>query len=267
MFLKSNRAWPGRMNVLVGWCVLIGVSVLAGCGLISQPTQVKEYINDTPTATASLQPTETALPSPTATLAPTETMAPTATTPPTATPIPPLGVAEDGFKAWCFPQSYTGYVPSGPEGGADTSQLVSTDGNLSIKIPAAFCTLDFRFNQAMPEGVVLTLFDGSNAFLRLPLQPVEGHADEGWTSVNHNYVVNPPYWEVFYRLSVSGPDGKELWTHDLKFGKPLPEECLFGGLPDPVTLSCAKTDPWEIEPWPDVTYPYDRSRLTPSSGE
>ncbi len=262
MFLRSNRAWSGRMNLAVVWSLLIGVSILAGCGLASQPTEVKEYIFFT--ATATTKPTDTLLPSPTPTLAPTETPQPTSTTPPTATPVPPLGVAEDGFKAWCYPLSYAGYTPQGPEGPADTSQLINKDGNLSIKIPAAFCTLSFRFNQAMPEGAVLTLFDGSNAFLRLPLKAVDGHADQGWTSVSHTYVVNPPFWEVSYRLSLSGADGKELWTNAVKFGKPLPDECPFGGLPDPITLYCTHTDPWEVEPWPDVTRPYDPTRLTPS---
>jgi hypothetical protein len=172
-------------------------------------------------------------------------------------------VVQDGFNAWCFPLSYEGYTPAGPVGPADSSALVVKDDLLSVKIPAAFCTLAYSFNQPVPEGTVLTLFDGTSAFMRLPLKPVDGSPDQAWTTVNHTYVVNPPYWEVSYRLVVNGPDGKELWSNVVKFGKPLPEECVFGGLPDPITLYCTKNDPWEIEPWPDVTYPYDRSRLTP----
>lgn len=259
MFMKSNRAWSGRMNVVVGWVLLLGISVLAGCGLVSQPTEVVEYISFTDTVAP--QPTDTALPTQTPSPLPSATLEPSATTPPTATPVPPLGLAEDGFKAWCFPLEYAGYVPTGPEGPADTNQMVNKDGQLSIKIPASLCTLSFKFNQAMPEGAVLTFFDGSSAFQRLPLKAVEGRADEGWTSISHTYVVNPPFWEVSYRLSVSGPDGAELWTDTLKFAKPLPEECPYGGLPDPVTLYCRETDPWEIEPWPDVTRPYDPSRI------
>lgn len=262
MFLKSNRAWSGRMSVAVGWILVLGISLLAGCGLVSQPTEVIEYISFTDTA-APL-PTHTALPSQTPTQPPTATLEPSATNPPTETPVPPLGLAEDGFKAWCFPLEYAGYVPTAPEGGADASPLVNKDGILSIKIPASICTLAFKFNQPMPAGAVLTFFDGNNAFQRLPLQAVEGRGDEGWTSVSHTYVVNPPYWEVSFRLSLSGPDGAELWTNQVTFAKVKPDECPFGGLPDPITLYCTHTDPWEVEPWPDVTRPYDPTRLTPS---
>ena len=71
MFLKSNRAWSGRMNMAVGWIILIGMSVLAGCGLVSQPTEVVEYISFTDTVLPS--PTNTTLPSLTPTQPPTAT--------------------------------------------------------------------------------------------------------------------------------------------------------------------------------------------------
>lgn len=229
---------------------------LVGCAQGSAPTQPVEPAATI--ATEGLLPTATVPPPPTATQPPTATPEPsaTATQPPTATPVPALAILADGFNAWCAPLD-SGTRPSGPDAPDYARKMVVNGDNIQVPIPASFCTLSYRFNQPVQDGMTLTFFDGKNAFLKLPLQAAKDHADEVWTSVTHSYVINPPLWYIDYRLSVAGPDGKELWSKPVRFAKPLPAPCAIGGYPDPVTLYCNPFDPREIEPHPEnPDYPY-----------
>jgi len=215
---------------------------------------------NTVAATATPAPTVTPLPSPTPTWTPTAE--PSATPEPTATAIPPLAVLEDGgFDAWCAPVEYAGVIPDSPEAPSYARKLTLEGDQLQVQIPASSCVVSVRFNQPAPEDAQLIFYDANSPFLKLPLQPAGESSDIAWTAVNHQYVLDPPLWDVTYRLAVVSADGTELWTDSVKFAKALPEPCPYGGYPDPVTLWCAVTDPWEIEPWPDVVYPYDRSRF------
>lgn len=242
--------------------LLVVLITLTGCGSspTAAPTQVEAQAVE---PTATLAPTETSLPTATATAtqAPTETPEPTATEEPTATPIPALAVLEGGFDAWCMPESYAGTQPTGPDAPEVARRLTITNDQIEVGIPASYCVLAAQFNQNVPEGAQMYLYDSGSPFLKRDLKITEGRPDVGWIMVDHPYVVNPPYWEVTYRVAVVDSAGKELWSNPVKFAKPIPAECPYGGLPDPITLWCTKTDPWEIEPWPDVTYPYDRSKI------
>ena len=253
MMVKRNRAHSGWLKAAAGCFVLVNLALaLAGCGQVFAP-QATATLEPSPT----VPPTATEMPSPTATLPPTNTPEPSATStqPPTATPVPPLGLLEDGMKVWCAPVQYEGYKVTSPDAPADAYIAVKMEENLQVQIPAAYCVVSAQFNQPAPAGTSLVLYDGKSAFLKTDLSATDGRADTLWTSITHTFVINPPLWEVSYRLAVLGPDGKELWTSPVKFAKPLPEPCPYGGLPDPVTLWCTITDPKEIEPWPDITYP------------
>ena len=261
---------PGQLRA-AAWILLTVflASLLAGCGQAPAP-QVSAPPASPTTEPAAIQtplPTEppTAVPTPLPTTTNTPQPTATATIPPTETPVPPLAVVEDGFNAWCVPQSYAGIQPTGPDAPVDANLLAAKPEGLQVKIPAGFCTMIYRFNQPVPGGVSLALFDSSSPFLKIPLKPVEGHPDEVWATVSHDYVVNPPFWEVTYRLVVLDAQDKELWSEPVKFAKPLPSPCQYGGLPDPVTLYCTGTDPKEIEPHPDVTWPAFYTRVPPSN--
>jgi hypothetical protein len=240
---------------------LLVVISLVGCGptATQAPTAVP-----TAAATATTQPTATQAPTQTSTTAPSATLAPTATpVPPTNTPVPPLAVLDDGFNVWCAPLDYAGTKAQGPDQ-PDYARKMTLNGEvLQASIPAVYCAVVYHFNQAAPQGLTLEMLEGKSVFLKQPLAPADGQADVAWTSVSHSYVVDPPLWWVDYTLKVVDASGKELWSKMVRFAKPLPEPCVYGGLPDPVTLWCTITDPWEVEPHPDTTYPYDRSRLTP----
>jgi len=251
----SRACW---LSCILGLLVLLS---LAGCS-----GRLSLALGSSPTETATAAPTATPPPSATPTPVPTATLEPTATAtatpiPPTETPLPPLAVLPDGFNAWCAPVEYAGTLPEGPEAPAYARQLSLQNGVYRVPIPAVYCAVIYRFNQAAPAGLELRVLDGSSPFIQQTLEAAA--ADTVWTALVHPYVVNPPFWEVTYTLSVQDASGSVLWSSPVTFAKALPEPCLFGGLPDPVTLACPVTDPWEIEPWPDVEYPYDRSRLTP----
>lgn len=242
--------------------VLLALVALTGCrqALAEQQPTASPTVADTPT----LAPTATQTPLPTATPAPTSTPQPTATpVPPTATLVPPLAVTADGVNIWCAPLAYEGTKAGGPDEPDYARKMTWNGDQLQASIPAAYCVLAASFNQPVPEGLVLEVAEGKNVFLKLPLAAGGTQKEIAWTSISHSYVVNPPLWWADYRLAVASAEGKEIWSNVVRFAKPLPETCLFGGLPDPVTLSCPITDPWEIEPHPDATYPWDRSRLTP----
>jgi hypothetical protein len=241
--------------------ILLAIVSLTGCGqaLAQQPTAIPTVV-----ATSTISPTATQLPSHTPTLAPTSTPEPTSTpVPPTATLLPPLAVLADGLNIWCAPLDYAGTTAQGPDEPGYARKMVNNGDMLQASIPAAYCAVVAHFNQPAPNGLLLKLFDGTNEFLKQSLAVADAQPDVAWTSINHSYVVNPPLWWVDYRRAIVDASGKEVWSNPVRFEKPLPETCVYGGLPDPVTLYCAVTDPWEIEPHPDATYPYDRTRLTP----
>jgi hypothetical protein len=252
-----RRTFSGCLNIrsvlLIGFLLL---PILAGCAAapVVVPTATQaltaaiELPSPTPQATATEEPTATA----TATAAATATP----TTPPSATPVPDLAVLPDGFRAWCAPQEYQGVQITGPDEIPVYANLLAQNGEtFQVKIPAAFCVLAYQFNQPVPAGSNLVIYNGNSPFVNLPLTPVDGQPDQGWAIVAHDYVINPPFWEITYQVAVTDPEGKELWSQPVKFAKPLPANCPFGGLPDPVTLYCRQSDPKELEPHPDVTFP------------
>lgn len=257
--MRAFRARVVSHQKMAVWSIMVAalLAVLSACS--SAPTS--------PPVPPTLAPTEALQPQPATPIPPTPTELPTATaeptfTPsPTATPLPPLAVLADGFDAWCAPLRDAVARIDSPNAPQDARKLKVANGRLVVPIPASACALMFRFNQALPQGTTLTFIDGKNPFLKLPLAVDPSQPDLGWATATHPYVVNPPLWEVTYQLRVSAPDGSELWSKPVVFAKPLPEPCIFGGFPDPVTMWCPITDPWEVEPHPGVVYPYDHNRL------
>ena len=263
MMVKRFIHMPARSKEAVYLSAILWVVLaLTACSGGANPQPVAASPTS-PAATATQSPTATQVPA-TPTQAPTSTEAPTATAtqPPTATSVPPLALVQDGFKAWCAPESYAGMLPTSPDAVSGARLLTVKDNQMQVQIPAAYCAVIFQFNQAMPAGTQVIFYDSKNPFMKLPLKAVSGQPNEGWAVVNHAYVINPPYWWVTYNVAVANADGQELWNNPVKFAKVLPPTCIYTNkLPDPVTGWCPISDPWEIEPHPDAKYPYDRSRL------
>lgn len=217
--------------------ILVITSLLSACGSLP--------IGAAATAT-SLPPTPVP---PTATPVPnTATPLPTQTSVPTATQIPALAVVPEGLDTWCLPIEFGVHV-DGP-GGADTmpegarpGAVDKTQGILNLHIPAITCTIVYTFNQPMPTGVMVNIYDLNKApFLEAPLTPSKTNPNKGYVTINHPYVINPPFWWLDYTFVVTNTDGNELHRIPVQVFKTLPDKCWDGSLPNPVTLFCPIED-------------------------
>ncbi len=254
MTMKSNSA-VSRALAAHGYRIFASTSILILMVLTACSPAAAPVATETLAPTEPPAPTQTTAPSATATLLPTETPQPTATLTPSVTPLPELALLEDGLNVWCAPEAYAGWQITGPDAPDYARVLTNANGRLQVGIPSSFCVVAYHLNQPAPQGMQFYMYSGESAFLKVPLQTAPDKADVLWTQVTQPYVNNPPYWEVTYKLALVSADGKELSSQDVTFAKPLPTPCQYGGLPDPVTLACAVTDPLEIEPHPDVTFP------------
>ncbi|MCJ7621943.1 MAG: hypothetical protein MUO76_00450, partial [Anaerolineaceae bacterium] len=62
---------------------------------------------------------------------------------------------------------------------------------------------------------------------------------KGFITLDHYFIVDPPYWEIPYYISIISPDGDDLWQGSVKMVRGWdPHRCADGSLPDPVTLQC-----------------------------
>lgn len=205
-------------------------------------------------ATATAEPSATPIPaSPT----PAEPTTPPATvTPePSATPAV-LSVLPDGFTAWCahtdtlkadqpwvMPEKASAYTMV-----KDTPQLL---------MPNLGCTLVFTFNQSIPAGTALVAKDrGGNVWLKQELLAVSDDPTKGYIVLTHDYIKDPPQWEITYTFGVVNASGENVWESDVKLHDTnMPTWiCVDGKLIDKRTKKCH----WDIE-----LHPWDKGYGTP----
>lgn len=245
--MKKIINLSGRSLALL---LLIAV-LLAACSPAAAPAPVE------PTTPPAAEPTAlpaTDTPAPTPTLE-APTAVPTETALPTATALPELGVLPDGFAAWCMPAKLginrVGDQPEVMPANAWAGKI--ENGQMRLRAPGSFCTLTFTFNQPAPAGAMLKFYSGKlpNSWLSIPLVPAASNPNMAVATYNHAALVNPPAWEVNYRVAVVSADGKELRTDGLTIFKALPARCWDNTLPDPVTLYCKNLDgDWNVDrPW------------------
>lgn len=199
-------------------------------------TQIVERLI-TPTAGLVLATPTAIQPLPTA--AATETPAPLALEP---------GVSPQGVNAWCQPRpgdpdsivipitGSTGAVKP-PENALHAAWVEDV---LTVTTQVQSCTFSVAFSPAFPAGARLQVQDMSPVpFVDVELAPLEGDPLTGSVTLDHPYVVDPPYWQVIYTVSVLGPDGALLWQQPVNFKRAWqPQPCPDGGYPDPQTMSC-----------------------------
>lgn len=232
------------------WLILVVlVLVLSACAPAApapQPTQ--------PPAPTAVPAEPTAVPA-TATLAPTATLPPTATSlPPTATVVPPTATAavQTGLSAsWCILRDNAFNVKAAaPDVMPDGARPgVEANGSLTLLTPSTTCTLVFSLPTAAIQGAVLEVLDGSNAvWLKAPLQVSSSNPNQAYAVLKHSYVVEPPYWTIFYPMRLKGADGAELWKAQVEMRYYWqPEKCWDGTMPNIKTLACKKQQ--DLHPW------------------
>ncbi len=237
MVLHKSGRRP-RASLFLFLMLAIMATLLTACG--SLPFAA-------PTATP-LPPTSTPIP-PTATaIPPTAPPQPTATSVPTATPIPALAVVPEGVDSWCLPIDFGAHVegPNGPDSqpvGARPGIIEKDTGLLNLHIPAITCTVVYTFNQPMPAGIALSIYDyNQGSFIQTPLLPSSTNPNKGYAVLNHPYIINPPFWWLNYIFILTNAEGAEVHRIEVQVFKSLPEKCWDGSLPDPVTLFCPIQD-------------------------
>ena len=234
------------IKILV-YSLILGTVVLSGTGC----SALQQINPPTATATEVPPPTETPLPSPTP-LPPTETPLPTSTfTPaPTATKVPALAIAPDGINPFCLTKKYFITAEEGPTGPASKPEnaqdgaIDKKKGVISLPIPAINCTIVLKFNQAVPTGMTLQVWDArpQEPFIKYDMLVNPNNPNEAYAVINHSMIVDPPKWWMDYSIVVVTSDGKEVFRAPIHVQKPLPEKCWDGSYPDPISLFCPIQD-------------------------
>lgn len=231
----NRRFSKSGIQALTSLLILSGL--LAGCGApFAAPTETP-----LPPLPSPNPPTATAVP-------PTATPEPTATSTPTITPIPALAVIPEGLDSWCLPIEFGVHTdgPNGPDSqpkGARPGAIDKKTGLLRMHIPAITCTFVYVFNQPMPLGTMLSVYDlDRTPFLETPLTPAADNPNRGYVTLSHPFIINPPYWWQDFTFVVTSPDGKEILRTQVEVFKTLPDKCWDGSLPNPVTLFCPIED-------------------------
>lgn len=182
---------------------------------------------------------------------------------PTATPDL-MTITADGLHAWCFPRNTSSLIERiNPDGSmpetAASYQIV--DGIPEIITQVASCTFAFSFSSPVTEPVELQFLDTNGfAFLKSALTPLEDKPNMAWSSETHQYIINPPFWQITYDAQVVNAAGEVLWASPVSFRRGwVPAKCFYGEWPDPVTCQCPTLpeshpeNPWWgwFPPYPD----------------
>jgi hypothetical protein len=178
----------------------------------------------------------TQTPQPTA----TEEIPATLTNTPTASVLAALA---DSFTAWCVPTSIkyppgsiaqTGEMPEG----AYEGKLV--DGFTELRTQVQDCTFMITFNRPVPPETRIQIKDMNPIpFIDEELTAVIDNPNKGFVTLDHYFIVNPPFWQITYYVSIISPHGDDLWLGSVKLMRGWESNmCPDGSLPDPITLHC-----------------------------
>ncbi len=197
----------------------------------------------TPTFTATSQP------SPTATVEPTFTHS--------STPLPELALVDENLSIWSVPNDV--FVMISETGISKDNYSTTYDGfieenEMNVRVPASAVIVEVEFNQSLNEEVTFNLYDlnGSTPWYSGKIVQNSENPSKGYTFINHNIVLDPPYWEINFLGKLETVDGKLLWEKELRLYKALPNTCWDGSLPHPVTFSCPNYDgDWNYRDFPN----------------
>ena len=175
----------------------------------------------------------TATPTPTATLTATEMV---------SEPLP------DGLDIWC--------LPDGVAYPKDTTQITKPeeavdayyDGEtILIKGPASACFV-YLPDEGTNADTTIAIYDQSNSGPWYTRRFYE--SQDGLVAImSHNYITNPPYWRINYRMELLDEAGEVLFEAPLTYSRNwTPTTCWNGKMPNPITLLCELQQdqhPWD----------------------
>ena len=162
-----------------------------------------------------------------------------------------LPVYEDAvFKAWCSTIKTSQETGKPWEMPSDALPALNNDGIPQLNIPSTHCTMLFTFDQALPANAELLVYDIYNtAWLKLPLQAVDGNANMGYVVIKHESIIDPPLWETKAKYEVKAGD-QSLWSSEIIFfDKNIPNwRCVSNNAPP--RKDTGKCDSQiELHPW------------------
>lgn len=246
--------------------VLVSLLFLTACRTSTvqppQPTQAQA----TATTKAPALPTATQASTPTAppvatattapTQAPTETLAPTSTSvPPTPTSVPTLGFAEPALSGWCVEPDTLLLSTADPASPPANARIGKQNGSAFEinNLPSNGCVFMYTFNQPVPQGLKLAIFDlnQKKPWLETDLSAVNGKPDSAAAILRHSYIIAPPLWKVSFTFAVSDASGNTLRSDRVNLNRWIPRTCWNGQPPNVFTLRCPLAE--DLHPW-DPSY-------------
>jgi hypothetical protein len=225
--------------------LLLTTLIVVGCSPKNQIIEESQQTVDEVVPTEEILPTETFTVEPTLEPSPTPTEEPTAVPTETATPEPVN--PDEMINFWTVPidSGIVSISTMGNSGDYLDSQIGYVENEMmNLQVPANYIVVEVQFNQPLPSGAkfqVLEL-DAVTPWLESSFDIDANDATSGVVLINHQYLINPPFWEITYHARVVDGTGTVYWEKDLRIFKALPNTCWDGSLPDPVTLYCKSFD-------------------------
>jgi hypothetical protein len=176
--------------------------------------------------------------------------------PPTATTVPPLAIVDQGLQIRCLALD-SSFPTDSVASFSDTLFAVResdpTADGFQVTIPVRACGVFVTFNRPLDGAAQVEIFqskDTQSWYSRDLLQD-ETRENSYYAVLDHQYIIDPPYWNLTYRMTIS--DGTQTyWDGGLLVSRIFSGLCWEGSVPDPVTLKCPKADRLEREPHPDM---------------
>ena len=164
-----------------------------------------------------------------------------------STQAPPLvDTQAGGLTTWCMPMREAKLSETPTTSNIPPHAWASKQGSKFIEqeIPATTCTFLFTFNQPVPKGTMMEIyeFNQKSPWYKKELTPATDNPNIAMVTIKHGMVVSPPFWDITYQFAVRAPDGTQLRMDAVHFWKVTPEPCWDGSLPNPVTMYCPSID-------------------------
>ena len=259
LFILKIFLYPGihmiyskKIHSSIVFSLIISILLLSSCN--TAPTTVTNFEN-TVTATQVIIPSETATSSPTLSPSATTTIEPTPT--PSFTPTPELALVEENLVMWSVPKDYLILISDSgisKEAFSLTYDAYVENEIMNVRVPASGVIVEVEFNQPVSDELVFNVYDlnSEKPWYTTKFIANTDNSLKGYFLLNHNFVLDPPFWEITYNGKLENVDGKIFWEKDLRLFKALPNTCWDGSLPDPVTLYCPNYDgDWNYRDFPN----------------
>ncbi len=262
-FAKFKKWLLLPLPVLVlslGACTPAASTETAAPAVITQLVEVTRIVEQTVVVEQVVEKVVTATPEP-ATPEPTQAVQAVQAGGPTATSTGAPFV--NAFQAWCLPEIKKEDLTSLKADGTmqpDAKRIMLVDGKPTLIIESLYCAFTYDFGSPAPKGVKLKIHDLANyPFIDTEMTPTTNNPNIVYAVVRQPYVIDPPFWSIEYKTTVSTAEGQEVSNQAIIYKRGwIPKLCYAGEWPEPANLKCrdwGEAHPWD--PWYGYDQPYD----------